>query len=638
MYNTYCIMNIKIQLLLFITISRAVAFIAYDCTGPHINITSFNSLRVDYCDPPPPTNSIEIQRIKLLQKAAIFNIGYKSCMITIDYIVMKCSMFDDAQMVEGGFFTEVQTIGSVRCAEMHQKLIYQSPMGRVFVLKNNDTTMASYTVVGSLDREGSCEGSGYTTDRGSWTNVVVQAKMTIKLSDGIAMANNKDNILIMPTGTRFKLTSAYGIDSYKGEVIWNNNEYDCDTHEFNVLYDGPASLIVSKPQNEHSDESHTYLVETEKIVFALKKIKKAFACEIPVIQTEHTQLYILVDPIFMNHFSFNTLSPYNIDLMAYVNTKFVYIENFLRSTVTSLYTDILMKQCDLERNILKQKLSMASHSLSEFAYNMGEGPGYSAMTGGEVIYLFRCTPVVVEVERQNTCYNELPVRYNNKTYFMGPKTHVLQQYGTEIDCNELLPSAYEQGDSWLGMAPTIREIKIPQTLKPGTKWTWMYKSPVNLISAGLYDQNSMNALQQHLMFPINANAAQNNLARQTMGYETVDNEKRIKFFIGQDTITKIVDEQFKKMWGFFTGFGNVVSGCLGLIFIWKILLSCFNAGLNISILYQTFGWSVKLVAGIFSSLTHYIMHKAHKNKYTRININGPNNELTMYPDLKNIPV
>jgi len=61
---------------------------------------------------------------------------------------------------------------------------------------------------------------------------------------------------------------------------------------------------------------------------------------------------------------------------------------------------------------------------------------------------------------------------------------------------------------------------------------------------------SMNALQQHLMFSINANAAQNNLARQTMEYETLDSEKRIKFFIGQDTIPKIVDEKFKKMWGF----------------------------------------------------------------------------------------
>jgi len=40
-----------------------------------------------------------------------------------------------------------------------------------------------------------------------------------------------------------------------------------------------------------------------------------------------------------------------------------------------------MKQCDLKRNILKQKLSMSSHNFSEFAYEMGEDPGYGAMTG-----------------------------------------------------------------------------------------------------------------------------------------------------------------------------------------------------------------------------------------------------------------
>jgi len=156
-----------------------------------------------------------------------------------------------------------------------------------------------------------------------------------------------------------------------------------------------------------------------------------------------------------------------------------------------------MKPCNLERNILKQKLivGFTQFVLEEFAYEIVGGPGYSVMTGGTVIYLFRCTPVDVEVERQNTCFNELPIRYNNKTYFMGPKTHVLQQYGTEIDCNELLSSAYEH---------------------PRDLWLQVEK----------YDQDSMNALQQYITFPNNANAAQNNLARQIMGYETLDNEKK----------------------------------------------------------------------------------------------------------------
>lgn len=52
----------------------------------------------------------------------------------------------------------------------------------------------------------------------------------------------------------------------------------------------------------------------------------------------------------------------------YLITRFVYIENFLKTTITSLYANVLRKQCELERTQLSQKLSLASYSLDEFAY------------------------------------------------------------------------------------------------------------------------------------------------------------------------------------------------------------------------------------------------------------------------------
>jgi hypothetical protein len=69
--------------------------------------------------------------------------------------------------------------------------------------------------------------------------------------------------------------------------MWTNNHYNCEEQDFVVLFDGPASLITSIT-NDNST-LYTYIIETDKIVFALKRIKKTFACEIPVIQTEHTQ-------------------------------------------------------------------------------------------------------------------------------------------------------------------------------------------------------------------------------------------------------------------------------------------------------------------------------------------------------------
>jgi len=84
---------------------------------------------------------------------------------------------------------------------------------------------------------------------------------------------------------------------------------------------------------------------------------------------------------------------------------------------------------------------------------------------------------------------------------MARKTHTLQNYGTEVDCNTILPTAFLLEGEWFGVAPTLREIKKPIILKPSTIWTWTYKIPGNLMVAGIYSHEIMNALQKHLLLP-----------------------------------------------------------------------------------------------------------------------------------------
>jgi len=75
------------------------------------------------------------------------------------------------------------------------------------------------------------------------------------------------------------------LDNYKGEVVWDANTYDCETHEFTILYDGPATLITSS----NDKTTRTYLVESDQIVFALQHIKSTYICNIPATQTDHSQ-------------------------------------------------------------------------------------------------------------------------------------------------------------------------------------------------------------------------------------------------------------------------------------------------------------------------------------------------------------
>lgn len=148
-------------------ISTAQAFIAYDCEGLRISITSFNSLHVDFCDITPSSKTQNILKIQLIQKAETHMTSYKSYSINIEYHITRYSAFSNAQIVEGGIYSEIVLLGYARCSEIHQRLLYQLPLGGVITgLKINDTTFAAHTIAGSIDKDGSCTSTTFRSEKG----------------------------------------------------------------------------------------------------------------------------------------------------------------------------------------------------------------------------------------------------------------------------------------------------------------------------------------------------------------------------------------------------------------------------------------------------------------------------------------
>ncbi|XP_050548278.1 uncharacterized protein LOC126909914 [Daktulosphaira vitifoliae] len=199
-----------------------------------------------------------------------------------------------------------------------------------------------------------------------------------------------------------------------------------------------------------------------------------------------------------------------------------------------------------------------------------------------------------------------------------PKTHVLLNYGTEIDCNDLLPPAYFLENVWFTLSPHFKEINPPQILLPETAFTWSHRTPDYLMNAGLYPKDLMQTFQKHLLFPAEVVAAQSNLARESMGYSIYNQNLKLKSIIDEYTIENLVEQKLQKLWGLFTVVGNIASGFLGIFLIGKLLLIGINTIINFSILYETFGCSYKILAGLFSSITHYMMHKTHTNNYNKV--------------------
>lgn len=128
-------------------------------------------------------------------------------------------------------------------------------------LKINETIFVTNTIAGTLEKYGNYKGTTFISSSRQWEDVVVQAKFKILLSEGTAIANSKENILILPTGTKMKLSENYGFDAFKGETIWTNNHFTCEVQDLNVLYDDPASFIILNAINDFSNNIYTYIVD-----------------------------------------------------------------------------------------------------------------------------------------------------------------------------------------------------------------------------------------------------------------------------------------------------------------------------------------------------------------------------------------
>lgn len=68
-----------------------------------------------------------------------------------------------------------------------------------------------------------------------------------------------------------------------------------------------------------------------------------------------------------------------------------------------------------------------------------------------------------------------------------------------------------------------------------------------------------------------------------MGISTMDQKINLNSLIDENVISEMANNKLKKMWGWFTVFGEFISGVLGIVFIWRVILTVINTGLNISL-------------------------------------------------------
>ena len=148
-------------------------------------------------------------------------------------------------------------------------------------------------------------------------------------------------------------------------------------------------------------------------------------------------------------------------------------------------------------------------------------------------------------------------------------------------------------------------------LSPDTNQTWTPEEIINLATDGLYSKNDMDDYMAKIAFPLERKAIIDGTIR-TMT-EKEEREKNLGY--SYNPFTKgFWRALLSGYWQDFKDFGNVSAGIFMIFLILFVLTQAVNIVIRGLTIHRVFGFSTKLLAAFFDSLTHFVLYMGHKEE------------------------
>lgn len=591
-------------LLAFISLTQGLT--GYDCKGEGLNITTLSLLDVGQCEfdeIEPDKSEVYVQ---LIQSSDYSRTRVTQCRVEIDRTIYYCGMHSHISLVSNSRKQYVQELGNDACRRAHETGTLALSTVVIDRVTANATNYRSATLAGKAGIDGTCRGADYTDGFGTWDNVVVQAAIRVVLRDFEASVKRSSDELMLPSGTRCPASARSCQDADGAETYWTPMPADtCHFDRYDILYEGIATRLSAQG---NQSTAIIYTVTTGETTFALTKTSEFSVCGYKLLQTEHPKLLILETQRGRTFKPRSRISVDNLDIFSYVNSKFVYVEKHVKTQLTQLYRDIMEQKCALERQILQNALSLSSIAPDEMAFRIMKTPGYTAVTMGEVIHLVKCVPVECKFRHTEGCYHELPVTHRNESYFLLPRSRILTKKGTDKECNDLLSTMFKVEGTWFRITNRPLEVVAPPVIQPLTKPGWKYVSPDTLATSGIYTEEDLARLKNHIMFPVEKPSMLNTIAHGAMGGNVPPGTISLSNLLDEQTLDRIAEGAGRKLWRGFISFGSASAGVLAIFVIARAIKLIIDTIIHGYALHSIYGWSIHLLGAVWSSVTNLLIH------------------------------
>lgn len=587
--------------------------VAFDCNSKSVNLTTISLVSTPSCDPSTANITTTDVKIAVTQSTEKYELEFFRCHMESRNHMGRCGRSIDT-FHHAGLFSSISHPSRESCLRMHTQgllsIVANTEMIDITV-KPNEQTRFSYVSRGFVDSSGSCTpGPTLVREGRVYERPLVNTELVIILSKGTAMVLVEENQIRFPNGKTCRLSDDTCFDADYGEVFWTTLKPLCDgpESEKSLVYEGRATLVT-----DHTGNKTVQYVQVNYGGYdfqVLLEEKHEMICGYRSLHTEHPSLFVTflstTGPTFPLK---RKMTSVDVSLLNFVNSKLVYSFRHVKQEVSRLFDLFNMDRCHAHNRITQNMMSLALLPPQEFAYMYG-GPRYSAVTRGEVVYLAKCRPVpVVPDLEEEGCFNELPVKYNNVTMYLTPRSRILISVGTPLPClPDLLPKYFLNDNWYVRTSHGLITVPSPNVITPDVL-SYEFRELSGI--TGLYRADMIRQYQNALISPMVESVITSRVVGSLSGGNSLPSG--YKYTSGFTPLDyDAIKEKVGSFWDRFTDSAVRAGGWFGFIFImfgmYKFCLYVASVVINFMHVRHDVGalWAIRIC--LFDVLCNLVFH------------------------------
>ena len=395
---------------------------------------------------------------------------------------------------------------------------------------------------------------------------------------------------------------------------------------------------------EVTGDGTTVIISSDNSLIRLIKGPSITYCGRVVFSTNYPSLYLypFVDPVTQLPNAPESLFTRKVhvnenNIHTFVANRDDYLFHNLREKLNDEFRKVVGQDC--HKRLADARLDHWILRYTPGYYSYSRGHGHFAITAGEVVYTYTCTPVVVRALSAKNCFTNLPVVVvvkdkedtpelglqdseidPKKIRYLEPITRRLFSTGAIIPCsNTFVPKYLTIRNRWIEQSPEIKLAARPDYTKifeANQTFSDIIEN-VDFSKGGIISEKEMRNLQQYLEFGRVRDAVTMSMANQITGF---DGTTPITPFMAFPSETLPGGSWYTLILGPVMGFlrqlGDWTSILIAIFLIMRLTLLIITWLFTFRHMYRIHGFSKQLMWIFFGEIFH-IKEYSKQNSHLR---------------------